>query len=78
MSDARLPNESWQAFAERRIREAQEQGFFDRIEGFGRPIPGIDQPLEENWWLKRKLKEETSRCLLAIPAQVWSNTGGIP
>ena len=24
----------------------------------GRPIPGIDEPLDENWWVRKKLREE--------------------
>lgn len=31
---------------------------FDRLPGTGRPIPGIDEPLDENWWIKRKLRDE--------------------
>ncbi|MBX3436073.1 MAG: DUF1992 domain-containing protein [Planctomycetaceae bacterium] len=49
---------SWESFADRRIREAQAAGAFDKLPGFGQPIPGIDDPLNENWWIKRKLREE--------------------
>ena len=58
-SDCRKPPRvSWESFVERRIREAQESGMFDRLPGAGRPIPGIDEPLDENWWIKRKLRDE--------------------
>jgi hypothetical protein len=49
---------SWESYAEFRIRQAQEQGKFDQLPGFGKPIPGIDDPLDDDWWLKRKLKDE--------------------
>ena len=49
---------TWQSFAERRIQEAQQNGEFADLQGLGRPIPGIDQPLDENWWVKKKLREE--------------------
>ena len=49
---------SWESFVERRIREAQEAGMFDRLPGAGKPIPGIDEPLDENWWIKQKLRDE--------------------
>lgn len=49
---------SWESFAERRIREAIEAGEFDNVTGLGKPIPDIDQPLDENWWVKRKLRDE--------------------
>lgn len=48
----------WQALAEDRIRAAQADGQFDNLPGFGQPIPGIDDPPEDNWWLKAKLKRE--------------------
>lgn len=58
MSSSKFPGESWDAFAERRIQEAQAEGAFDNLPGFGKPIPGIDEPLEENWWIKAKLRRE--------------------
>lgn len=51
-------NEDWESFADRKIREAQEDGAFERLPGFGKPIPGLDQPAKDDWWLKQKLKEE--------------------
>ena len=48
----------WDALTEQRIREAQEAGEFDRLPGFGKPIPGLDEPHDENWWVKRKLERE--------------------
>jgi hypothetical protein len=44
--------------AERQIREAMEAGAFDHLEGKGKPIPGIDEPYDELWWVKRKLRRE--------------------
>ena len=62
--ERKRPNESYESFAERQIRSAQSDGEFDNLPGFGKPIPGIDAPLEEDWWLKRKLKSEQ---LSALP-----------
>lgn len=47
--------ESW---IDAQIREAQEKGEFDDLPGAGKPIPDIDRPYDENWWIKRKLKQE--------------------
>ncbi len=52
------PDEDWGDLAERRIREAQTAGEFANLPGFGKPIPGIDEVLDENWWVKDKLKRE--------------------
>lgn len=51
-------DQTWEDFAEERIREAQDQGEFDALPGFGLPIPGIDEPHDELWWVKEKLKRE--------------------
>lgn len=57
-TDRKPPGMSWESFTERRIREAAEAGAFAALPGFGKPIPGIDEPLDENWWVKRKLCDE--------------------
>jgi hypothetical protein len=48
----------WESFVERRIREAQAAGAFDNLPGRGQPIPGIDDPPDENWWIRQKLHDE--------------------
>jgi hypothetical protein len=58
-----LPNRkpagmSWESFAERRIREAMQAGCFDNLPGTGKPIPGIDDPPDPDWWVKQKIKNE--------------------
>jgi hypothetical protein len=52
------PAEIWETFAERQIREAQEAGDFAGLEGEGRPLLDLDEPYDEFWWLKRKLRRE--------------------
>jgi hypothetical protein len=52
------PSESWESFTDRKIREAREEGAFDALPGFGKPIPDLDGPDDANWWLKKKLREE--------------------
>jgi hypothetical protein len=52
------PHLTWESFADRRIREAAEAGAFNNLPGMGQPIPGIDEPLDENWWVRKKLRAE--------------------
>ena len=52
------PSESWESFTDRKIREAQEEGAFDALPGFGKPIADLDGPDDPNWWIKKKLREE--------------------
>lgn len=65
MSDPqRKPNGmAWESFAERRVREAIESGEFKDLPGFGQPIPDIDEPWDENSWVRKKLKSEEIQAL---------------
>ena len=56
--DKPKPLEKFQSLAERRIREAQADGQFDSLPGFGKPIADLDGPDDENWWIKNKLRQE--------------------
>jgi hypothetical protein len=58
MTERKPPEESWESFTERKIREAQSEGAFANLPGFGRPIPGIDDPPDENRWIREKLRSE--------------------
>lgn len=48
----------YESAIDRQIREAQERGEFDNLPGAGKPIPGIADPYDENWWVKNLLKRE--------------------
>ena len=54
----RKPGETYESYAERLIREAQEEGAFDRLAGAGKPLPLSGGPLPEAWWIKEKLRSE--------------------
>jgi hypothetical protein len=48
----------FESIVEQRIREAQEQGEFEGLSGAGKPIPGIDRPHDELWWVRQMLDRE--------------------
>jgi hypothetical protein len=48
----------WESWIDRQIREAEERGEFDDLPGAGRPIPDLDKPFDELWWVKSKLRRE--------------------
>jgi len=58
MTERKPGNMSWQGFVEQQIQEAQQEGQFENLTGTGKPIPDIDNPLDEDWWLKQKIKRE--------------------
>lgn len=57
------PGEKMESFVERLIREAQDDGAFDRLPGAGRPLPYRGER-DEAWWIKEKLRREK---LSALP-----------
>jgi hypothetical protein len=48
----------WETWIDRQIREAEERGEFDDLPGAGKPIPDLDKPFDELWWVKDKLRRE--------------------
>lgn len=47
-----------ETLAEKRIREAMERGEFDNLKGSGKPLPSIDQPYREDWWINGLIERE--------------------
>ena len=62
----------YETLVERQIRLAQERGDFDDLPGKGKPLPGLDGPDDENWWLKGYLRREglSTEPLLPTPLQL--------
>jgi hypothetical protein len=50
-----LDFETW---IDKQIRDAERDGLFDDLPGKGKPIPDLDQPRDELWWVREKLKRE--------------------
>ena len=48
----------FESLIDKKIREAQTRGEFDDLPGSGKPLAGMDQPYDENWWLKDLLRRE--------------------
>ena len=48
----------WESWIDHQIREAEERGEFDDLPGAGKPIPDLDKPFDEMWWVKDKLRRE--------------------
>lgn len=58
MTERKPRDESWEAWANRKLEEALEAGAFDHPEGQGEPLPGIEGPYDPLWWVRRKIEEE--------------------
>ena len=55
----RPSQETFENFVERQIREAREAGEFDQLEGLGKPLRGLDDPPDDLWWVKEKMRRES-------------------
>ena len=58
MTERKPPGLSWESWIDKQIREAEERGVFEDLPGAGKPIPGLDKPFDELWWVKAKLQQE--------------------
>ena len=48
----------FESLVERQIREAQERGEFENLPGAGKPLPDLDKPYDELWWVKNLIERE--------------------
>jgi hypothetical protein len=67
----------WESAVDKQIREAQERGEFDNLPGSGKPLSGLNEPYDENWWVKGLLRREAlpddpslRKEIEALPARV--------
>lgn len=58
MTERKPPGVGFETWVERQLREAAERGAFDDLPGAGKPIPDLDKPHDELWWVKQKLRRE--------------------
>lgn len=58
MTERKPPGVSFETWIDKQIREATERGDFDDLPGAGKPIPDLDKPYDELWWVKQKLRRE--------------------
>jgi hypothetical protein len=49
---------SWETWIDRQIRDGIERGEFDGLPGHGKPLPDVDRPHDELWWVRDKLRRE--------------------
>ena len=70
MTERKPPGTSFETWVDAQVRAAQEKGAFDGLPGTGKPIPGLDQPYDENWWVKQKIREEDLPTEALLPASL--------
>ena len=58
MTDRKPAGATWESWIDRQVRRAREHGAFDDLPGAGRPIPELDKPFDQQWWVRDKLRRE--------------------
>jgi len=49
---------SWETWRDELIRVAQEEGAFDNLAGAGKPLPGLGEHYDPDWWVKKLIQRE--------------------
>jgi hypothetical protein len=70
----------YESTIDQQIRKAEERGDFADLPGKGKPLPGLDGPDDENWWVKRWIQREgvPSEALLPTPLQLRKEAERLP
>ncbi|MEU8781573.1 DUF1992 domain-containing protein [Streptomyces sp. NPDC048637] len=58
MTERKPPGVTFETWIDKQIREATERGDFADLPGAGKPLPHLDQPYDEMWWIKDKMHRE--------------------
>src|SRR6476620_9712995 len=58
MTKRKPPGVRFETWVEKQIREAAEEGAFEGLSTHGKPLADLDEPRDELWWVRRKLKRE--------------------
>jgi hypothetical protein len=58
VTERKPPGVEWQSWIERQLDEGRREGMLDNLEGSGKPIPGLGEPRDDDWWVKEKLRRE--------------------
>lgn len=58
MTERKPPGVDFESWVDKQIREAGERGAFDDLAGKGKPLPDLDKPYDELWWVRKKMHQE--------------------
>jgi hypothetical protein len=70
----------YESVIDQQIRMAEERGDFADLPGKGKPLPGLDGPDDENWWIKSYIRREglPSEVMLPTPLQLRKEAERLP
>lgn len=66
MTERKKPGVTFESWVDKQIRQAQDEGAFDGLEGAGKPIP-LGDPRDELWWVRGYLERENLSADVLLP-----------
>jgi hypothetical protein len=80
MTERKPPGVSFESWVEMQIRVAAERGDFDNLPGAGKPLPDLNKPHDEMWWIKQKMDREElpAEAVLPTPLQLRKEIDRLP
>jgi hypothetical protein len=58
VTERKPAGKSWDTWREELIRLAQEEGAFDNLAGAGKPLAGLGEHYDPDWWVKKLIQRE--------------------
>jgi len=58
MASRKPPGTDWESWIDQVIQDGRERGEFDNLPGTGKPLPDLDNPHDDMWWVRKKLQSE--------------------
>ena len=58
MTERKPSNMKWESWIDKQIRDAEARGEFENLPGKGKPIPDLQKPHDELWWVRQLLARE--------------------
>ncbi|WP_328914553.1 MULTISPECIES: J-domain-containing protein [unclassified Streptomyces] len=58
MTERKPPGVPFETWVDKQIREAEARGDFADLPGVGKPLPSLNTPYDEMWWIKGKMQRE--------------------
>lgn len=80
MTERKPAGVDFETWVDKQIRLAQERGEFDNLPGAGKPLPGLNEPDTETWWLKNYIRREglSTEAMLPTPLRLRKEIERLP
>jgi GNAT superfamily N-acetyltransferase len=58
VSERKPPGTTWKAWVDQAIQQAEREGEFENLPGKGKPLPGLGEVYDPDWWTKSLVQRE--------------------